>query len=103
MSEYRIFTDSHGITWRVYRIEPSSVSPALQRLRDTLPLRHDERRRPWLLFEADTGERRRLVPVPDGWDEADGDRRLEQWCEGADHVPPAPEQRRDDREQRPTS
>jgi len=32
----------------------------------------------WLCFET-TGEKRRLAPVPEGWDRAD-DTMIEQWC-----------------------
>jgi hypothetical protein len=32
----------------------------------------------WLCFET-AGEKRRLAPVPEGWDRAD-DETLEQWC-----------------------
>ena len=32
----------------------------------------------WLCFET-SGEKRRLAPVPDGWDRAD-DETIEQWC-----------------------
>ena len=32
----------------------------------------------WLCFET-TGEKRRLAPVPEGWDRAD-DETIEQWC-----------------------
>lgn len=32
----------------------------------------------WLCFET-VGEKRRLAPVPEGWDRAD-DETIEQWC-----------------------
>ena len=99
MSEHRNyceFTDSAGIRWKAYRIEPQLVSPALERLRSSLPAEFGERRQPWLLFES-PNDRRRLSPVPEGWDDQSSDAQLEQWCASADRIPPAPERREDDR------
>ena len=39
----------------------------------------------WLCFET-AGEKRRLAPVPEGWDRAD-DETIEQWCCTAKPVP----------------
>lgn len=39
----------------------------------------------WLCFET-AGEKRRLAPVPEGWDRAD-DETIEQWCCIAKAVP----------------
>lgn len=39
----------------------------------------------WLCFET-IGEKRRLAPVPEGWDRAD-DETIEQWCCVAKTVP----------------
>jgi len=39
----------------------------------------------WLCFET-MGEKRRLAPVPEGWDRAD-DETIEQWCCVAKPVP----------------
>jgi hypothetical protein len=39
----------------------------------------------WLCFET-IGEKRRLAPVPEGWDRAD-DETIEQWCCVAKPVP----------------
>ncbi|HWL39758.1 MAG TPA: hypothetical protein VNO75_05925 [Gemmatimonadaceae bacterium] len=36
----------------------------------------------WLCFESDQGEKRRLAPVPTGWDAAEKE-RLWDWCEAA--------------------
>ena len=36
----------------------------------------------WLCFESDTGEKRRLAPVPDTWDSARDD-KLWLWCRAA--------------------
>ena len=93
--DYSEFTDSAGVRWKAYRVEPQLVSQALERLRSTLPAELGERRQPWLLFEA-PNERRRLSPVPEGWDENASDAQLEGWCALADRIPPAPERREDD-------
>jgi hypothetical protein len=98
MKELRGFTDATGVAWTVLRIEPEPVSPTLERLRETLPGAAQERRRPWLLFESRTGERRRLAPVPQEWDEPGRDSMLVVWCAMADPVPPAPERRSEDSE-----
>jgi hypothetical protein len=39
----------------------------------------------WLCFEGDGGEKRRLAPVPDGWDQA-GPATLAAWLQGAKRV-----------------
>lgn len=39
----------------------------------------------WLCFESEAGEKRRLVPVPDGWENASSD-RLTAWCRVAIRV-----------------
>lgn len=97
MSDVRSYRDAAGVSWRVFRIEPDPVSTVLERLRETLRSVPRERRRPWLLFEPAAGERRRLVPVPDEWEQPGSDRLLADWCSKADPVPPAPEQRAADR------
>ncbi|HEY2377336.1 MAG TPA: hypothetical protein VGH98_15270 [Gemmatimonadaceae bacterium] len=99
MSEHRNyceFTDSAGVRWKAYRVEPQRVSEALERLRSSLSSDLSERRQAWLLFES-PNDRRRLSPVPDGWDENASAIQLEQWCGSADRIPPAPERREDDR------
>lgn len=40
----------------------------------------------WLCFESRKGEKRRLAPVPDGWDNATAD-KLWLWCRAALEVP----------------
>ena len=96
MKQYRGFTDSKGIVWKVYRVEPQSVSESLARLREHLPDVESERRRPWLLFESSAGEHRRLTPVPDGWDGDCTAADLAAWCGAADPIPPAPARRADE-------
>jgi hypothetical protein len=89
MKQYRGFTDSLGVAWKVYRVEPEPVSPTLARLRESMMAPRTERRRPWLLFEASTGERRRLTPVPTEWEENCTEADLAEWCRSADRIPPA--------------
>jgi hypothetical protein len=96
MKQYRGFTDSKGVAWKVYRVEPQSVSKSLARLRQRLPDAEDERRRPWLLFESSAGEHRRLTPVPDGWNGDCTDADLAQWVGLAIPIPPAPARRADE-------
>lgn len=93
MTELRTYTDSAGKDWVVLRVEPQPLSPTLERLRDSMPAVTHERRQPWLLFESETGEKRRLVPVPDEWEKPATYRQLADWCARADPVPPAPERR----------
>jgi hypothetical protein len=90
---FRTFSDSAGVLWTVLRVEPEPVSPTLERLRESLTSASLERRRPWLLFESKTGERRRLAPVPEAWDQPGSDHLLAAWCTMAESVPPAPERR----------
>jgi hypothetical protein len=98
MNGLRTYKDAAGVTWRVLRVEPEPVSVVLEQLRQRLSPVARERRRPWLLFESAAGERRRLVPVPDEWDQPGSDRLLADWCAQAEPAPPAPEQRAADKE-----
>lgn len=93
MKQFREFTDSRRVAWKVYHVEPQSVSDSLARLRKRLPDNEPERRRPWLLFESSSGEHRRLTPVPDEWDDDCTDADLAKWCGAADSIPPAPARR----------
>ena len=86
----RAFVDSVGVAWTVREVTPLPLSPALERR-----LAGVERRRPWLLFESEEGEKRRLSPVPESWREL-SDFVIERWCMRAKRVPPAPERRAED-------
>lgn len=83
----RDFVDSEGVSWMVWSVTPSEMSSVLKRLTGT-----EERRLPWLVFQSADGERRRLVPAPDGWEQCDA-YTLERWMMRAERVPPAPERR----------
>ena len=74
---HREFTDPDGTSWQVWDVRPATPSESIQ-LRT-------EYARGWLAFESERG-RRRLVPIPDGWDEWP-DQRLCQACEKAIEQP----------------
>jgi hypothetical protein len=74
---YREFTDSEGLSWRVWTTVPSAGT----HLRGGFE--HG-----WLTFETRIGDStrlRRLVPIPRDWESADED-RLELLCKAADEV-----------------
>jgi hypothetical protein len=58
------FVDRTGTRWTVSEIARLEFS---ERLISLLP--HPERRRGWLLFESEEGERRRYSPIPENWRE----------------------------------
>ena len=63
----RIFSDSQGVEWRVWSTVPSNVGAVAPDLRAG-----------WLSFDSGS-ERRRVSPIPAGWEEA-SDERLELFC-----------------------
>ena len=83
---HRRFTDSRLIVWEVWDVYPTNVERRSGVDRRRAPRRDPDRRqwasleprlrvRPpyeqgWLAFEA-RHERRRLAPIPDGWDSLD--------------------------------
>ncbi|MFN2567691.1 MAG: hypothetical protein ABR499_22075 [Gemmatimonadaceae bacterium] len=70
----REFTDSAGLGWRVWPTTPRVGSVYDQSLRSG-----------WLTFESATGSRRRLAPIPRGWEDATRE-RLELMCRAAEAV-----------------
>ncbi|MFN2563729.1 MAG: hypothetical protein ABR499_01790 [Gemmatimonadaceae bacterium] len=70
----REFTDSEGVIWRVWNSTPLKRVTFDQRLQEG-----------WLTFESTTG-RKRLAPIPHGWEEASIE-RLELMCRAAELVP----------------
>jgi len=69
----REFTDSAGVAWRVWNTTPQGGAV------------YDESHRAgWLTFESAT-TRKRLAPIPPGWEEATTE-RLELMCRAADVV-----------------
>lgn len=55
---HRVIKDAHGETWDVWEVHPSAESAIL--------------RGGWLAFQS-RDEKRRLAPVPDGWEERSDD------------------------------
>lgn len=108
---YRTFTDSKGHRWEVWLVLPTSderraverrvLADRRMEPRPLAPERriaHDRRRfsfprigvsevfqNGWLCFEGEDGEKRRLAPVPKGWNVADGE-HLAMWCQAAKRV-----------------
>lgn len=63
----RVFTDSHGVEWRVWSTVPSNAGSVAPDLRDG-----------WLSFDSGS-QRRRIGPIPPGW-ESTSTERLELLC-----------------------
>jgi hypothetical protein len=107
---YRTFHDAGGRRWEVWMVTPAAAERRKVDRRAAVSesetyrgefdrRRTSERRRGpfrrtisvasefsngWLCFESE-GEKRRLAPVPDGWDEAGPD-RLSTWLQAAKRV-----------------
>lgn len=98
---HRTFKDRQGRIWDVWQVHPSAAERRFSQRRvfdedrtdnserrsgSDRRLRERDARAPvaaefaygWLCFET-VGEKRRLAPVPEGWDRAD-DEMIEQWC-----------------------
>ena len=99
---HRTFKDRQGKIWDVWQVHPSAAERRFTQRRTNVEQRSDEVERRsglerrlgeikdsrapvaaefaygWLCFET-IGEKRRLAPVPEGWDRAD-DETIEQWC-----------------------
>ena len=72
----REFRDSRGVDWRVWPTQPGQ--------RGAHPKALDGG---WLTFECEDAKRR-IVPIPDGWEYVPVD-QLEQLCESAEEFKPA--------------
>ena len=71
----RDFTDTAGVAWRVWATTPRT------------PAAYEERYQSgWLTFEDAAGNRKRLAPIPRGWEEAPPE-RLELMCRVAEVRP----------------
>lgn len=101
---HKTFKDKQGRIWDVWQVHPSAAERRYVQRRVSDTVRSDEVERRtgldrrtgepldtrspspvaaefaygWLCFET-AGEKRRLAPVPEGWDRADDD-TIEQWC-----------------------
>jgi len=84
----REFTDPAGVLWTVWKVVPGEMSSSFRRVSGI----SEERRTPWLVFQAATGEKRRLQSVPDDWETCD-EQALTTWATRAVRVPPAPARR----------
>jgi hypothetical protein len=79
----REFTSPDGRRWTAWNVVPGQhVTHAARSIAHLPP----ELEGGWLCFEC-SAEKRRLVPVPEGWDEMD-DAGLTGLCERAAHAPP---------------
>jgi hypothetical protein len=64
----RGFTDSTGVEWRVWEVFPSkAVTPTTAESFSTANLKDTVYAGGWLCFES-RSEKRRLAPIPSGWD-----------------------------------
>ena len=71
----REFTDRAGRAWSVWEMIPERMH---ERMRNTLGAFEIG----WLVFESSGGEKRRLSPIPEGWEDAPAP-ELEALCERA--------------------
>lgn len=62
---HRAFTDPDGVEWKVWEVRPSSVDVAASKLGGRVA---PHLQNGWLCFESANGEKRRLAPVPAGWE-----------------------------------
>lgn len=82
----RGFTDRKGVEWRVWEVFPSrSPSPKKSDSLSESRLKDSAYANGWLCFESES-EKRRLAPIPAGWDINDLG-ALEQLWEQAEIVP----------------
>lgn len=75
---HRAFVDEAGVSWDAFAVYPSAEKTGRARLPE--PYQHG-----WLSFDSGA-ERRRLSPIPEGWQEA-GDDALVRMCERAEPAP----------------
>lgn len=82
----RAFTDSRGVEWRVWSVEPNmNVMASTADAMSQSSLKNTAFANGWLCFESDA-EKRRLAPIPEAW-EFDHPVRLEELCAQAALVP----------------
>ena len=62
----RGFTDSTGVEWRVWEVFPTKAGETLVNSSHT-SLKETPYANGWLCFESPV-EKRRLAPIPDGWE-----------------------------------
>lgn len=81
----RGFTDSTGVEWRVWEVLPSSTGRAGGDTYSSSSLKATPFADGWLCFES-LEEKRRLAPIPSGWEFRDNP-LLEELCHQAALVP----------------
>ena len=81
----RGFTDSTGVEWRVWEVSPSKTGDTSADHRSRSNLKDTAYANGWLCFES-PAEKRRLAPVPKGWEFRD-QTHLEQMRDQAVPVP----------------
>jgi len=80
----REFTDSKGREWRAWEVAPDDLNARIKDEDYLAALNYTG----WIVFETKTeSEKRRLYPIPKGWDELP-DRELEALLDKAESVPP---------------
>jgi hypothetical protein len=63
----RGFTDSSGVEWRVWEVYPLTANETLTAALTSLSLKNTTFAEGWLCFES-SFEKRRLAPIPRGWE-----------------------------------
>lgn len=104
---YREFSDESGKKWGVWFVSPASAERRHENRRGVVTAtvsrgdrravpdrrRHPSRARSavapgyetgWLCFESERGEKRRLIPVPKAWEQADADQLRAYWNDAVD-------------------
>jgi len=73
----RAVADAAGVVWHVREVKPGPLSMAQRRV-----LARPEYEHGWLLFQSESGEKRRFAPHPRDWS-ARADDELRAWCAAA--------------------
>jgi hypothetical protein len=73
----RTVSDAAGVVWHVREVKPGPLSMAQRRV-----LARPEYEHGWLLFQSETGEKRRFAPYPPDWTSRP-DREVRDWCAAA--------------------
>lgn len=83
----RAFRDSTGVEWRVWEVFPSKTSPLTSaESASRTSLMGSAFANGWLCFESPS-EKRRLAPIPPGWEDS-GPRQMEELWKTATVVAP---------------
>jgi hypothetical protein len=73
---HRTFFDPDKVEWKVWEVTPSSLENAGSALRGFV---EPSLQKGWLCFESSKGEKRRLAPVPSGWERHSFHGMIELW------------------------